>query len=90
MTQSLLEISRVSELREQIRRWRESSVRVSLVPTMGNLHEGHLELVRQARLRSDRCVVSIFVNPMQFGEGEDFTSYPRTYEDDRQKLRQAE
>lgn len=82
------EINRVTELRALLKRWRGDGHTIALVPTMGNLHAGHLELVRQAKQRADRCVVSIFVNPMQFGAGEDFGSYPRTYESDRDGLQQ--
>ena len=62
---------------------------VGLVPTMGNLHEGHLELVRACRRQCDVCVVSIFVNPTQFAPNEDFANYPRTLEDDLARLDEA-
>lgn len=79
-------VSRVSELRRQIQQWRSNGDSIALVPTMGHLHEGHLQLVRIAKEKAARCVVSVFVNPMQFGQGEDFGSYPRTVEEDREKL----
>jgi pantoate--beta-alanine ligase len=82
-------ISEITALRAQVAGWRLNGEKITLVPTMGNLHDGHLKLVAEARLRGDRCVVTIFVNPLQFGEREDFDSYPRTLDDDAEKLRQA-
>jgi pantoate--beta-alanine ligase len=72
-----------AELRAAVERWKEAGETVAFVPTMGNLHGGHLALVDLARDRSDRLVVSIFVNPLQFGPEEDFAAYPRTEEEDR-------
>ncbi len=82
-------IDTTSALRDQVRQWRVRGERVALVPTMGNLHAGHLKLVAEARQAADRVVVTIFVNPMQFGAGEDLDSYPRTPEEDRAMLEQA-
>jgi len=76
----------VSELREQVQGWRQRRESVAFVPTMGNLHDGHLALVADARARADRVVVSIFVNPLQFGAGEDLDSYPRTLQQDQERL----
>ncbi|MGD8911288.1 MAG: pantoate--beta-alanine ligase [Candidatus Thiodiazotropha sp.] len=82
-------ISEVETLRQSIGSWRKAGEKIGFVPTMGNLHEGHLALVETARDCCDRTVVSIFVNPMQFGEGEDFSTYPRTLEQDQYSLEQA-
>lgn len=76
----------VAELRQRIKRWHDIHQRVALVPTLGNLHAGHLALVKRARELAERVVVSIFVNPMQFGPKEDFGAYPRTPEADRLQL----
>jgi pantoate--beta-alanine ligase len=79
-------VDTVAELRHWIGRWRRDDLSVGFVPTMGNLHRGHLELVRRARELAERVVVSIFVNPLQFRQGEDFDRYPRTLERDSAML----
>jgi pantoate--beta-alanine ligase len=79
----------IASLRENLRGWRGFDETVALVPTMGNLHAGHLSLVDVARTLADRVVVSIFVNPTQFGPGEDFAAYPRTLDKDRRQLTRA-
>ncbi|BBI91215.1 pantothenate synthetase [Serratia symbiotica] len=73
-------------LRQQILRWRQDGKRIALVPTMGNLHNGHMMLVDEAHARADVVVVSIFVNPMQFERPDDLTRYPRTLQEDCEKL----
>ncbi len=78
------------ELRAQLDEWRADGEHVALVPTMGNLHVGHISLVELAREHAERVVVSVFVNPTQFGAGEDFDEYPRTLERDKRRLRKAE
>ena len=79
-------ITTVRELRSTLDAWRGAGERIAFVPTMGNLHEGHLQLVRHARNCASRVVVSVFVNPTQFGPGEDYSSYPRTLQEDSEKL----
>ncbi|MGF1692863.1 pantoate--beta-alanine ligase [Photobacterium kagoshimensis] len=76
----------ISPIREQVRTWRREGRRIAFVPTMGNLHEGHLTLVRKAREHADVVVVSIFVNPMQFDKADDLNNYPRTLDEDLTKL----
>ncbi len=83
-------VSTGDELRRVVRDWRRQGNRVAFVPTMGNLHAGHLQLVRHARAIADRVVVSIFVNPTQFGPGEDYAAYPRTLEEDTRALADAD
>ena len=73
-----------------VRAWRKTAGRLAFVPTMRNLHEGHLALVTEARRHSEAVIVSIFVNRLQFGQGEDFDSYPRTFEADCAKLEAAQ
>ncbi len=79
----------VAELREIVRGWRIRDERIAFVPTMGNLHAGHLQLVERARKSADRVVASVFVNPTQFGPNEDFDRYPRTENEDAAKLAAA-
>ena len=77
----------IEQLRTTISGWRNKGERIAFVPTMGNLHEGHLSLVDIARQRASRVVVSIYVNPLQFAPDEDFDSYPRTLDHDLEKLK---
>ncbi len=85
----MLVIHSKQELDEQLAEWRQQDEHIALVPTMGSLHAGHLSLVELAREHAERVVVSIFVNPMQFGEGEDFDEYPRTLERDTLRLKKT-
>ncbi len=79
----------VNGLRDDLNKLRRKGLRIGFVPTMGNLHDGHLALLRQAQDTNDVVVCSIFVNALQFGLNEDWDKYPRTYETDCQKLRKA-
>jgi pantoate--beta-alanine ligase len=79
-------VARPSELRALVSAWRRAGERIAFVPTMGNLHAGHGSLVGRASELADRVIVSIFVNPLQFGPNEDFAAYPRTPDEDRRVL----
>ncbi len=82
-------VSTIQSLRDALKQWRLSAHKIAFVPTMGNLHAGHIKLVTEARKKADKVVVSIFVNPAQFGPDEDFTTYPRTETEDEEKLKKA-
>ncbi|UUO24314.1 pantoate--beta-alanine ligase [Colwellia sp. M166] len=79
-------IETISTLRSEINLWRQQGLKIAFVPTMGNLHQGHIALVEKAKQMADKVVVSIFVNPMQFGVNEDIDNYPRTMAADQEKL----
>ena len=81
-------IKTIAALRAELTEWRARADRIAFVPTMGNLHAGHLTLVDEAKSRAQRVVVSIFVNPLQFNDQNDFSSYPSTFEEDNDKLAQ--
>ncbi len=85
----MLVVNNPAALREQIGQWRREGHAIAFVPTMGNLHQGHLTLVDEARSRGDKVVVSIFVNPLQFDKAEDLANYPRTLEQDCAALQAA-
>jgi pantoate--beta-alanine ligase len=82
-------VTTIAAVRQHVRRWRGEGLRVAFVPTMGNLHPGHVSLIEMARSHGDRFVASIFVNPMQFGPNEDFAHYPRTPTQDARMLADA-
>ncbi|WP_340619597.1 pantoate--beta-alanine ligase [Xenorhabdus siamensis] len=82
----MLIIETIPILRREIRRWRQAGKRIAFVPTMGNLHDGHMALVDTAKAQADVVIVSIFVNPMQFDREDDLVNYPRTLQEDCEKL----
>jgi pantoate--beta-alanine ligase len=82
-------VTTVATVRERVRNWRREGQRIAFVPTMGNLHAGHISLIEAARRHGNRFISSIFVNPMQFGPNEDFAHYPRTPRNDEKMLADA-
>jgi len=86
----MVTVNTILELQAAVKTWRSAGESIAFVPTMGNLHAGHLHLVSVAKTKADRVVVSIFVNPTQFGAGEDFDTYPRTEQEDQEKLKSIE
>lgn len=82
-------IHTISALRQQVANYKHDGKVIAFVPTMGNLHQGHLQLVKMAQSEADIVICSIFVNPLQFGEGEDFEQYPRTLDADAEKLKKV-
>ncbi|MGI3004297.1 pantoate--beta-alanine ligase [Shewanella algae] len=85
----MLTTAKIDEIRARVREWRQKGETIAFVPTMGNLHQGHVSLILEAARRADHVVASIFVNPLQFGKNEDLDAYPRTLGADQQKLTEA-
>ncbi|GGE87558.1 pantoate--beta-alanine ligase [Shewanella carassii] len=85
----MLTTAKIDEIRTRVREWRQKGETIAFVPTMGNLHQGHVSLILEAARRADHVVASIFVNPLQFGKNEDLDAYPRTLGADQQKLTEA-
>ena len=83
-------ITSIEDIKQRIKTFKENQFSIGFVPTMGALHEGHLSLVRQAKKENNKVVVSIFVNPLQFGINEDFTQYPSTFDNDCELLSKEE
>jgi len=83
---SMIVCKNIEQLRARISEWRNNKESIAFVPTMGNLHAGHLSLVELAQQTAAHVVVSIYVNPLQFSPDEDFSSYPRTLDEDLKKL----
>jgi len=79
-------VTDIQSLRQQVKEWRLQDLKIAFVPTMGNLHDGHLALVKAAHLHADKVIVSIFINPMQFGLSEDIDNYPKTLDQDKNRL----
>lgn len=82
----MLVVRTIKQLQEELNQRRQASQSIALVPTMGNLHEGHLQLVKTAQQQADIVVVTLFVNPTQFGANEDLDNYPRTFQHDCNQL----
>ena len=83
-------IHTIEEVREQIKKWKKEGLTIGLVPTMGALHDGHLSLIKKSVEKCDKTVVSVFVNPIQFGPSEDFEKYPRTLDADEKLCNEAD
>ncbi|MBE9533126.1 MAG: pantoate--beta-alanine ligase [Proteobacteria bacterium] len=83
-------VTSITELRQHVIKWKKAGNKVAFVPTMGNLHQGHLSLITKAREIADKVVVSIFVNPLQFDDKADLSAYPRTLEADIQQLESSQ